>query len=100
MGFWDKVNTGLKKAAKEGWLAVKDSARIGKNRYKLYTLHRKAEKIFSEIGGIVYDMAKPPYENPLSRPAVLKLVEDIRKMEEEAAAIEEEIERTRKKGGG
>ncbi|HLC18890.1 MAG TPA: hypothetical protein VJM57_07755 [Thermodesulfobacteriota bacterium] len=100
MSFWENVNEELKRAAKEGWEAVKDSAKIGKNRYKVHTLHKKAEKLFAEIGGIVYDMAKPPYENPLSRPAVLKLIEDIKKIEQESTALEEEIAKTRKKEAG
>jgi hypothetical protein len=95
--FWDNVNAGMKKAVEEGWTVVKDSAKIGKHRYHTYNLHRKAEKLFAEIGGVVYDMAKPPYENPLSRPEVLKLIEEIKKVEEETAAIEVEIAKTRKK---
>ncbi len=97
MSFWDSVNVGLKKAAEQGWTAVRDSAKVGKNRYNMHTLHKKAEKLFAEIGGVVYDMAKPPYENPLSRPEVLKLIEDVKKVEAESAALEEEIAKTRKK---
>ncbi|MFQ5465868.1 MAG: hypothetical protein ACE5EI_08070 [Thermodesulfobacteriota bacterium] len=92
MGFWDKVNTELKKAAQEGWEAVKGSARSGKLRLRKHTLNKKAEKRFAEIGGIVYDMAEPPWENPLSRPAVLKLIEEIKRIEAEIAEIENEVE--------
>ena len=95
--FWDNVNAGLKKAVEEGWTVVKDSARIGKHRYNTYILHRKAEKLFAEVGGLVYDMAKPPYENPLSRPEVLKLIEEIKKVEAETAAIEADIAKMRQK---
>jgi hypothetical protein len=63
----------------------------------MHTLHKQAEKLFAEIGGIVYDMAKPPYENPLSRPEVLKLIEDVKKVEADSAALEEDIAKTRKK---
>lgn len=97
MGFWDNVNEELKSAVEEGWTAVKDGAKIGKLRYRMYTLHRKAEKLFAEIGGIVYEMARPPMENPLSSPEVLKLVESIKKIEAETEALEEEIARTKKK---
>lgn len=97
MGFWEKVNTELKKAVEEGWTAVKGSARIGKLKYNKNALNRKAEKCFAEIGGIVYDMAKPPWENPLSRPDVLKLIEEIKKVESEIADLEEEIEKARTK---
>lgn len=97
MGFWQSVNEELKKAVEEGWTVVKESARIGKLRLRIHNLHRRAEKLFAEIGGIVYDMASPPWENPLSRPEVLKLVEEIKKIEEEASALEEEIAKIRKK---
>ncbi len=98
-GFWHTVNAELKKAVEDGWSAFKESARIGKLRFRIHTLHRKAGKHFSEIGGMVYDMAKPPWENPLSNPDVLKLVDSIKKIESEAAALEEEIEKLKKKEG-
>lgn len=97
MGFWNNVNDELKKAVEEGWTAVRDGAKIGKLRLQLYSLHKKAEGLFAEMGGIVYDMARPPYENPLSRPEVLKLIEDIKKIEEEALRVEEEVKQVRKK---
>ncbi len=95
-GFWTAVNTELKKAVEEGWSAFKESARIGKLRYRIHTLHKKAERHFAEMGGLVYDMAKPPWENPLSRPEVLKIIEEIRKIESETSALEEEIERLKR----
>ena len=107
MSFWNKVAEELKRAAQGGWEAVRDGAKlavekseemakIGKLRYRIYTNHKQAEKLFNELGGIVYEMAKPPYENPLSRPEVTRLVEEIRKVEEEIALLEEEIEAIRK----
>ncbi len=98
MSFWESVNTELKKAAGTGWSAVRDSAKIGKIRYKKHNLHKDAGKLFAELGGVVYDMAKPPYdENPLSRSEVLKLIEDIKKVEDESSALEDEIVETKKK---
>lgn len=97
MAFWNNVNSGLKKAVDEGWIAVRDSAKIGKNRYKLHTLHKQAETLFAEIGGILYDMADSTDENPLSRPEVRDLIDDIKRIEAESAKIESEIEQTREK---
>ena len=109
MSFWDKVTEELKKAAQGGWEAVRggaklavekseEMAKIGKLRYRIYTNHKQAEKLFNELGGMVYEMAKPPYENPLSRPEVTRLIEEIRKIETEIARLEEEIEKIRKGG--
>lgn len=97
MGFWDKVNDELKKAVEEGWEAVKEGAKIGKLKYRKHTLHKSAEKRFAEIGGIVYDMAKSPSDNPIARPDVLKLIEEIKRLESETEAVDREIEATRKK---
>lgn len=96
MGFWDNVNEELKNAVEEGWTVVKESARIGKLRYKVHTLHRQAEKAFAEIGGVVYEKAKTQ-ENPLANPEVIRLIEKIKKIEAETEALEKEIEATRKK---
>jgi len=95
-GFWTAVNTEIKKAVEEGWSAFKESARIGKLRYRIHTLHKKAERHFTEMGGMVYDMAKPPLENPFSRPEVMKIIDEIRKIESETSALEEEIERLKR----
>lgn len=95
MGFWENMNTELKNAVEEGWSAVKESARVGKLRYRMHTLHKEAEKAFTEIGGIVYEKMKAGSE-PLT-PGVLKLVEKIKEIEAATEALEKEIEATRKK---
>jgi hypothetical protein len=108
MAFWERVKEELRKAAQEGWGAVKggakiaaekseEMAKVGKVRYRTHTLHKQAEKLFADLGGMVYDLAKPPYENPLSNSEVMKLVEEIKKVEEETAKIQADVENTRKK---
>jgi hypothetical protein len=107
MVFWDTVSTELKKAAVEGWEAVKAGTRVaaekseevaktGKLRYKAHTIHKQADKLFGQLGGIVYEMAEPPFDNPLLRADVQKLIEDIKKAEQEAVYIDEEVERVKK----
>ncbi len=102
MGFWDKVSGELKKAAQEGWGVVKEGAKVaaeksevvakkGKLKYNTYNKHKEAEKLFVNLGGLVYDMAKPPYENPLSNAEVMKVIEEIKKVEEETANMEDEM---------
>ncbi len=104
MSFWERMRDELKRAMEEGWLVVKegakvaavkteDMAKIGKLRYQVYGLNRKAEKHLTEIGGRVYDMAKPPWENPLSDQEILRLVEEVKKVEEDIKRIEAEISR-------
>jgi|SRR3972149_4897411 len=97
MGFWDHVNSELKKAVEESWTVVKESARIGKLRLKIHNLHRDAERHFKEIGGIVYESAKLPWENPLQKPEVAKHIEEIKKIEAETEALEEEIKKLKHK---
>ena len=87
MSFWESVNKELKKAVGE----MSTVAKTGKQRLKVHNLHKQAEKIFTDLGGLIYDMAKPPYENPLEDPVVMRLVEEVRILEEEAARIEESI---------
>ena len=95
MGFWDNVNDEMKKAVGQGISAVKEGATLGRLKFRVHTLHKKAEGLFAELGGMVYDMAGPPWENPLSRPEVLKIVAGIKKLEEEAALLEEEMKKAR-----
>ncbi len=97
MGFWEHVNTELKKAVEESWTVVKESARIGKLRLNIHNLHREAEKHFKEIGGIVYESAKLPWENPLQKPEVTRHIEEIKKIEAQTEALEEEIKKLKSK---
>lgn len=107
MAFWDTVSSELKKAAVEGWEAVKagskvaagkseEVAKTGKLRYKAYSVHKKADRLFGQLGGIVYEMAEPPFDNPLLRADVQKLIEEIKQVEQEAVSIDEEVERVKK----
>jgi len=97
MGFWDNVNDELKMAMGEGWSAVKENAKIGKLRLKISSLHRKAEKNFSEIGGKVYEMANRTGEagNPLEAKDIIQLIEEIRATEAEVSEIEALIAKMR-----
>lgn len=100
MGFWDNVNDELKKAVGEGWTAVKENAKIGKLRLKANSLHRKAEKHFSEIGGKVYEMANragEAGENPLKSGDIIRLIEEIRATEAEVGEIEALIAKMRRR---
>lgn len=97
MGFWEHVNQELRRAVEEGWSAVKESARIGKLRLRIHNLHRDAERHFKDIGGIVYEMATDPSENPLHKPEVQRHIGEIKKIELQAAALEEEITRLKHK---
>ncbi len=103
MNFLDKVSTGLKKAVDEGWLVVREGAKVaeektkgvakvGKLKYQVYTLQRRAEKYMTEIGGQVYDMSATPSENPLSSPDIIDLVESVKEIEGEIKRLEGEIE--------
>ncbi len=100
MGFWDNVNDEMKKAVGQGISAVKEGAKLGRLKLRVHALHKKAEGLFAELGGMVYDMADPPWENPLSRPEVLKAVAELKKLEQEAASLEEELKKARGRGQG
>jgi len=104
MSFWDNINEKLKKALDEGFDALKEGgkaaaekseelAKLGKLKYESYNAHKKAEKLMAELGGMVFDMAKPPFENPLSNHEVMELVEKIKEAEKEIKKIEAKVEK-------
>lgn len=108
MGFLDKVSKELKKAAQEGWEAVKDGAKVaaekgeevakvGKLRYRSHSIHKSAEKYFTELGGVIYELAKPPFDNPLLDSDVKALIKKIKTIEDEADTVDEKIKSARKK---
>ncbi len=101
MSYWEKVREELAKAATGGWEVLKSGAKkagtksselakVSKLKYDAHSKHKTAEKLFTELGGKVYDMAKPPYENPLCDAKLLELIEEIKGIEAEASALEEE----------
>ncbi len=100
MGFWENVNDELKKAVEEGWTVVKESAKTGKLRISIHNLNKRIEKHLAEIGGIVYDSSKLPWENPLSNPEVLKVIEAIKKIEAGKKDLEAELLKLKSKEAG
>lgn len=100
MGFWDNVNDELKKAVEEGWSVVKESAKTGKLRLSIHNLNKRIEKHLTEIGGIVYDSSKLPWENPLSNPEALKIIDKIKKIEAEKKDLEAELLKLKSKETG
>lgn len=108
MSFWNTVKSDLKKAVEEGWAAVKDGAKVaaekseevaktGKLKYRAHILHKDAEKLFADLGGVVYDLAKGRSEkNPLLKPEVKRLLEEIKQLEENASVMEDDITNIKK----
>ncbi len=108
MAFWKTVKRDLKKAVEEGWTVVKDGAKVaaekseevaktGKLKYKAHILHKDAEKLFADLGGIIYDLANgPSKKNPLSNPEVKRLVKEIGELENSASSMEDDITRIKK----
>jgi len=97
MGFWEHVNQELKRAVEEGWTAVKENAKIGKLRLNIHNLHKDAENHFKSLGGIVYEMAFDPSENPLHKPEAQRHIGEIRRIQAQAEALEEEIRKLKHK---
>lgn len=103
MSFWDKVNENIKRAVDEGVVAIKEGAKVasekggevakvGKLKFEAYNKHKEAQKKLAKLGGMVFDMAKPPFENPLCDPEVMKVIESIKEAEKEVKEIEARIE--------
>ena len=108
MVFWKTVKNDLKKAVEEGWTVVKDGAKVaaekseevaktGKLKYKAHILHKDAEKLFADLGGIIYDLANgSSKKNPLSNPEVKRLVKEIGQLENNASNMEDDIKKIKK----
>lgn len=102
MTYLDKVKTEIKKAAKESWNAVKKSAKkaeteveeiaeTGKVRYKIFRSHVKAEDLFGKLGGIIYAASKSPSKNPFLKKEVKKVIDDLKKTEQETDNLEKKL---------
>lgn len=111
MGFWERVKKDLQVAMREGVDLLKEGsttltteasrltkksavsvrnearrmAKLGKLRYQLYLLNRKAQAKFTEIGGKVYDLASQDLEG-------FKLDEKLRELILETQQIEKQIQ--------
>lgn len=108
MAFWKTVKRDLKKAVEEGWTVVKDGAKVaaekseevaktGKLKYKAHILQKDAEKLFADLGGIIYDLANGRSEkNPFSNPEVKRLVKEIAQLEDSAGNLEDDITKIKK----
>lgn len=97
MGFLGKVNNEIQDAANETWVVIKDGARIGNLKLRLYTLQKSSRRLFADIGALVYAASNTPWDNPLSQPEILRLIADAGRLEAEAKLLMAEISEIRQK---
>ncbi|MBI5563213.1 MAG: hypothetical protein HY894_10255 [Deltaproteobacteria bacterium] len=97
MGFWDKAGREFKNAVEEGCRAVRDGVETANLRLRLHALQKKTRGLMAELGAVVYGMGNTPWENPLARPDVQRLIAEIKKTEADSEIIAAEIKQTGKK---
>ncbi|MEK6791181.1 MAG: hypothetical protein AABY45_05700 [Deltaproteobacteria bacterium] len=73
----------IKDTANETLTAIKDAGRIANLRLRLYTLQKNSRRLFAEIGAQVFAASCAPWDNPLSKPAVLGLLAEAHRLEAE-----------------
>ena len=98
MSFWGNLNNELKITAYDGFRAVRDGVRIGGLRLRIHNIRRKISARLADVGAVVYNMEKTPWENPLTSPEVLRLIAEIKKLEAEAEEIADELKTSDKTG--
>jgi cell division protein FtsB len=117
MGFWERVKKDLQVAVREGVGLLKEGsttltteasrltkkgavtvrsetrrvAKLGKLRYQLYLLNRKAQSRFMEIGGMVYDQASKDLEGFRLDAKLRELVLETQQIEEQIQTLDSEI---------
>jgi hypothetical protein len=90
-----------KRMAKKGTLAMREETRrmvrLSKLRYQLYRENQKAQSLFAEIGGKVYDLASKDLEGFKADEGLKKLILETQQIEERVKTLESEIEGLSKK---
>lgn len=103
---WNDVKNWLTDATKTAIKEAEDLSRRGKLKIEMFTLNRKLEKAFAELGGVVYHVliARRPGRLKQSgkagqelsgRPEVRLLVQRIRKLESRLRATGRQWKRKR-----
>ncbi|MCI0493382.1 hypothetical protein L0Z72_00115 [candidate division KSB1 bacterium] len=65
---------------------------LGQLKVKHYNLNRDVSKVFAEIGGKVYELIKKEDQNIYANPDILKMIENVKKLELDIDAIENKME--------
>lgn len=63
----------------------------GHLKMKHYNLNRDVSNLFSEIGGKVYELIKAKDKNIFNNPEILKLFEDVKKLELDIDELEQKM---------
>jgi len=63
----------------------------GHLKMKHYNLNRDVSNLFSEIGGKVYELIKNNDKNIYNQPEILKLIDDVKKLEKDIDEIEQKM---------
>ena len=102
MTYLDRIKSEIEKTAKESWETVKKKAKkveakgeeiaeTGKLRYQIFRSHVKAEDLFGKLGAMIYAASKNPLKNPFLKNEVKKVVEILKKTEQEADRLEKKL---------
>jgi predicted urease superfamily metal-dependent hydrolase len=65
---------------------------LGQLKVKHYNLNRDVSKVFAEIGGKVYELIKKDDKNIYANPDILKMIENVKKLELDIDALEKKME--------
>ena len=91
---WDKVKKNLVEWYDTAYEKTDELARLGKKKIEMAGLNRAIEKHLSELGGTVYDLIEVQGKGGViaKDEKVSKLVEEVKGLEEQLKAKEQEID--------
>jgi hypothetical protein len=98
---WTKVKKNLVEWYETAYDKTEEVARIGKKKVEITGLNRSIEKHFAEMGGRLYDLiAEQGHRGNKTADdeIVLRLVAEVKELEEQLRQKEEEIETIREQG--
>ncbi|UCE05874.1 MAG: hypothetical protein JSW07_20160 [bacterium] len=68
---------------------------LGQLKVKQYNLSRDVSNLFTDIGGQVFELIKKHEKNIYSNPDIMKMIEDVKKLEVEIEEVEKKMEEVR-----
>jgi hypothetical protein len=93
---WERIREGLKEGVLTAAEKTEELAKVGKGKIDVVTIRRKIGKTFAELGGKVYHMVTEEKTTAIAdRKEVKQLIDQVKGLEKQLKAKEEEIQRAR-----
>lgn len=95
---WEKIRKSIAEGVSVAAEKTEEYTKLGKSKLEILNTKRKISKIFTELGGIIYDSIKAGNTEEILKSSIVEdLIDTLKQLESELDSKEQKFEEMKKK---